>query len=172
MRTSPPPAPSARCATTLTPADVLGAGGELAAGGQQLADPDLLDLLLGGAQPLDDVVDPLGQLLGAHLERLGELRDEHVLARQEPVGVGADQRLDPAYAGADRGLAEQLDHAELAGAAGVGAAAELAGPVADRDHPDLVAVLLAEQRHRAGLHRLGLGHDLGLRRRGRRAPGR
>ena len=64
--------------------------------------PDLLDLLLGRAQPLDDVVDPLGQLLGPGLERLGELGDEHVLAGQEPVGVGADQRLDPAYAGADR----------------------------------------------------------------------
>ena len=94
-----------------------------------------------------------GSSSGRDLERLGELGDQHVLAGQEPVGVGADQRLDPAYAGADRRLAEQLDHAELAGAAGVGAAAQLAGPVADRDHPHLVAVLLAEQRHRAGLRR-------------------
>ena len=135
MRTSPPPAPSARCADDLDAADVWPRRRELAARRQQLAEPDLLDLLLGGAQPLDDVVDPLGQLLGAHLERLGELGDQHVLAGQEAVGVAAHQRLDPAYAGADRGLAEQLDHAELAGAVRVRAAAELARPVADRDRP-------------------------------------
>ena len=134
VRTSPPPAPSARWADDARPRRrPSAAAASVAAGGEQLADPDLLDLLLGRAQPLDDVVDPLGQLLGPHLERLGQLGDEHVLAGQEPVGVAADQRLDPAYAGADRGLAEQLDHAELAGAAGVGAAAQLAGPVADRD---------------------------------------
>ena len=156
MRTSPPRRAVGPLGDDLHAVHVLRAGRQRATGRQQLADPDLLDLLLGRAQPLDDVVDPLGQLLGAHLERLGELGDEHVLAGQEPVGVGADERLDPAYAGADRGLAEQLDHAELAGAAGVRAAAELARPVADRDDAHLVAVLLAEQRHRAGLHRLVL----------------
>ena len=77
-----------------------------------------------------------------------------VLAGQELVGVGADQRLDAAHAGADRRLAEELDQAELAGALRVGAAAELARPVADRDDADLVAVLLAEQRHRADVARL------------------
>ena len=150
VRTSPPSAPSAAGATSLTPSTSSASAASCAAGGEQLGDPGLLDRLLGGAQPLDDVVDPLGQLLGTRLERLGELRDEHVLAGQEPVGVGADQRLDPAYAGADRRLAQQLDHAELAGAPGVGAAAQLARPVADRDDAHLVAVLLAEQRHRAG----------------------
>ncbi len=86
----------------------------------------------------------------ARLQLLGELGDQDVLAGQEPVGVGADQRLDPPHAGADRRLAEQLDHAELAGARGVGAAAQLAGVVADLDTTrTCVAVLLAEQRHRA-----------------------
>ena len=113
-----------------------------------------------------------GSSSGADLEHLAELRDQHVLAGQEPVGVAADQRLDPAYAGADRRLAEQLDHAELTGAAGVRAAAELARPVADRDHPHLVAVLLAEQRHRPGLARLVLASSSRRAPRGRRAPGR
>ena len=88
------------------------------------------------------------------LELLGELGDEHVLAGQEAVRVDADQRLDTAHAGADRRLAEQLDQAELAGAVHVRAAAQLAGVVADLDDADLVAVLLAEQRHRAHRPRL------------------
>ena len=66
---------------------VMGAGRQRSRGGEHLADAVLLDLLLGGAQPLDDVTDPLGQLLGAHLQGLGQLGDEHVLARQELVGV-------------------------------------------------------------------------------------
>ena len=44
----------------------------------------------------------------------------------------------------------------------MGAAAELAGPVADGDDAHLVAVLLAEQRHRPDLARLLLGHHLGV----------
>src|SRR5699024_12399487 len=60
-----------------------------------LLEPDLLDLLLGRAQPLHDVVDPLRELLGAHLEALAQLRDQHVLTGQEVVGVATDQRLDP-----------------------------------------------------------------------------
>ena len=160
VRTSPPPAPGASCPTNAMPPMSSAPVDQLAGRGQQLLQPDLLDLLLGRAQALDDVVDALGQLLGTHLERLAELGDQHVLAGQEAVGVAAHQRLDPSYAGADRALAEQLDHAELAGALGVRAAAELAGPVADRDHAHLVAVLLPEQRHRPGPDGLVLGHHL------------
>ena len=76
--------------------------------------------------------------------------DQDVLAGQEAVGVDAHQRLDAAHAGADRRLAEQLHDAELPGALRVRAAAQLARPVADADDPHHVAVLLAEQRHRAG----------------------
>ena len=72
-----------------------------------------------------------------------------MLPRQEAERVDADQRLDPAHAGADRRLVEDLHQAELAGARDVRAAAQLAGVVADLDDPHLVAVLLAEQRHRA-----------------------
>ena len=54
---------------------------------------------------------------------------------------------------------QDLDQAELAGAGDVGAAAQLAGVVADLDDPHLVAVLLAEQRHRADPARLGLRGD-------------
>ena len=122
------------------------------------------DLPLGVAEPAEDARDPFGQLLGPHLQRLGELADHGVLAGEEVVGVGADQRLDAADAGADRRLAEQLDQAELARALRVRATAELAGPVADRDDAHRVAVLLAEQGHRARVAGLLLGHDLGVHR--------
>ena len=54
---------------------------------------------------------------------------------------------------------QDLHQAELAGAGHVGAAAQLAGVVADLDDPHLVAVLLAEQRHRAEPARLVLRGD-------------
>ena len=72
-----------------------------------------------------------------------------------------DQRLDAAHPGTDRALREQLDQPELPGAVHVRAAAQLAGVVADLDDADLVAVLLAEQRHRAEPAGLVLGGDEG-----------
>ena len=62
---------------------------------QQLLQAHLLDLLLGDPQPLDEVLDPLGQLLGTHLQRLGQLGDEQVLAGQEAVGVAARRAPRP-----------------------------------------------------------------------------
>ena len=64
------------------------------------------------------------------------------------VGVKPDEALDPPYPRADGGLAQQLDHAELAGPCSVRAAAQLARVVAHLDDPHRVAVLLTEQRHR------------------------
>lgn len=85
-----------------------------------------------------------------------------MLPGQEAEGVHADERLDPAHAGADRRLGEDLDEAELGGAGHVRAAAQLAGVVADLDDPDPLAVLLAEQRHGADPARLLLGGDEGV----------
>ena len=74
VRTSPPLTPSARCATTGDAADVLAPGREL---GRRrpaaAAGADLLELLLGGAQPLDQVGDLPGQLVRLGLQQLGEL---------------------------------------------------------------------------------------------------
>ena len=112
------------------------------------------ELPLGVAEPGHDRGDPLGELLRAGLELLAELVHEDRLAGQEPERVDAHQRLDPAHAGADGRLAEQLDQAELARPGHVGAAAELAGVLADLDDPHLGAVLLAEQRQRAHRPRL------------------
>ena len=63
----------------------------------------------------------------------------------------AGDRLDAAHALRDAGLAEDLEQADVAGAAHVGAAAELDRLAADRDDAHRVAVLLAEHRDRAAL---------------------
>ena len=72
-----------------------------------------------------------------------------------PERVQPDVGLDPTHAGPDRGFAQDRDGSDLSRVVHVRTAAELEreGP-ADLDHPNLVGVGLAEQRHRA--HRLGL----------------
>ena len=84
----------------------------------------------------------------------------------EGVGIGGEAlarlvarlRLDAAHAGRDRAFADDRDEADVAGAADMGAAAQLdrigalVVAVLDRAHGDdahLVAVFLAEQRARA-----------------------
>ena len=71
-------------------------------------------------------------------------------------GCLAGQGLDAADAGGDRALGHDAEQRDVAGAADVGAAAQLdrvgaaVRRLAHRDDADLVAVLLAEQRHGAG----------------------
>ena len=77
-------------------------------------------------------------------------RSSCVAALAEPVDRGrAGERLDPAHVRGARALGDDREDADLGGVGDVGAAAELARDLLDLDHPDPVAVLLAEQRHRA-----------------------
>jgi hypothetical protein len=78
------------------------------------------------------------------------------VAAQQPDRDGPGDRLDAPHVGRARGLREDGEDADLRGVAHVRAAAQLARPgaVADLDHADDVAVLLAEQGHRPQL--LGL----------------
>src|SRR5207248_10977012 len=62
--------------------------------------------------------------------------------------------LDPARAGADRALAQDREGPDLRGRPHVGAAAELTRVARYLDEPNLVAVLLAEEHHRAEPPRL------------------
>src|SRR3546814_2686655 len=76
----------------------------------------------------------------------------------------AGQRLDTAHAGGHRALVDDLEQADVAGAAHMGAAAELdriipVAELAHGEHADLVAVFLAEQRHGAGGDRLVRRHQ-------------
>ncbi len=162
LRTSPAPAPSARWPTNETPKTSLAPSASCPAAAStcwtRTRSISFSAVRSRSTRSWTRSGSSSGRALSASLK----LRDEDVLARQEAVGVAADERLHASYAGPDGRLAEQLDHAELAGPAGVRAAAELARPVADGDHADLVAVLLAEQRHRPGPARLVLAHDLGV----------
>ena len=65
------------------------------------------------------------------------------------------QRLDPAHVGRARALGDDREDPQLGRVRHVGPSAELARDVVHLDHPHPLAVLLAEQRHRA--ERLGLG---------------
>jgi hypothetical protein len=87
--------------------------------------------VLGHAQHRRD----LAQLLGAPAELLDARR--------------AGDRLDAAHVGRARRLVGEVEEPDLGGGGHMRAAAELARHVLDVDHPDDVAVLLAEERHRA-----------------------
>ena len=67
------------------------------------------------------------------------------------------QRLHPAHAGRHAALGDQLEQADIAGAANVGAAAQL-DRVAHLHHPHPVAVFLAEQGDGANVHGLLHAH--------------
>ena len=104
--------------------------------------------------------DPRRELGGRRLEQRRGLAELLLLGRDMRLGRSAGQRLEPAHPGRHRALADDLEQADIAGAPHVGPAAQL-GRVAlavvgaaHRDDPDLVAILLAEQRQGAGLHRL------------------
>ena len=75
------------------------------------------------------------------------VRESSKSRRNSPRAPSAGDGFDAADAGGDGRLAGELDEADLAGGAGVGAAAELGGEVADLDDADAVAVLFAEQCH-------------------------
>ena len=114
---------------------------------------------------LDQRLEPRRQLGRRHLQALRQALQQVVLAARLLVGELAGHRLDPADAGRDRALADDAEQGDVAGAADMGAAAQLdrVGPAvlaqAHRDHAHLVAVLLAEQRHGTGADRVVAGHD-------------
>ncbi len=102
-----------------------------------------------------------------------------LLAGQVGLRRGAGQCLDAAHARCDRAFADDLEQTDVAGAADMGATAELdrigarfAIAGAHRDDAHLLAVFLAEQRERAFRNRLvgaqqpgahaGIGADLGV----------
>ena len=87
------------------------------------------------------------ELLELHANVLELLR----AALEHGPGLAGGDRLDAPGAGADRAFAQDQERADLRGRADVGAAAELGRVVADLDDAHLVAVLLAEQHHRAEL---------------------
>ena len=98
--------------------------------------------------------DARGQLAGPRVERRRRLRQLVAIALERLQRLEAGDRLDAADAGRDAALGHDRKQADVAGRAHVRAAAQLHAEAGNRDDADLVAVLLAEERHRAGGDRL------------------
>ena len=73
--------------------------------------------------------------------------------------IVAGQGFDPADAGSDAVLGEDLELTDLAGILYMGSAAELSGEISHLHDADFIAVLLAEQGHGAALFRVFDPHD-------------
>ena len=76
-------------------------------------------------------------------------RASRVRSWNRRAASGPGHRLDAAHVRRARGLGRHVEQADLGRRAHVRAAAQLARDALDLDHPHPVAVLLAEQRHRA-----------------------
>ena len=99
----------------------------------------------------EQLVDARRDLERRRLEALAGLAQLVLELAQVVERARAGDRLDAAHALRDAGLADDLEQADVAGAAHVRAAAELDRLAADRHDAHLVAVLLAEDRDRAAL---------------------
>jgi hypothetical protein len=115
---------------------------------------ELGELLLEPLLVLQERGEPAGQLERRNLEQAGRLAQRRLLAPHVGERVLAGDRLDAAHPGGHRALVGHLEEADLPGGVEVGAAAELGREVADADDAHPVAVLLAEEGHRAGAQRL------------------
>ena len=117
--------------------------------------------------PSREVISNVGLGLLRRLPRLLAHALELASELLRLIGAGAEQRerlagcdrLDTPCARADRRLAKDHERADLGRRPHVGAAAELARDALDLDHAHLVAVLLAEQHHRAEVPCLVDRHD-------------
>ena len=113
-------------------------------------------------------------VVGTDFEQLRRLAHFFVLRGEIGPRRIAGQRLDAANAGGDRGLGDDLEQTDIAGAANMRAAAKLDGigavglgalvGHAHGDDADLVAIFLAEQRQRALRDGLIRRHQMGLHR--------
>ena len=83
---------------------------------------------------------------------------QHLLAAPNPIKRrGAGHRLHPPHASGYAGLRPELEQADVAGPADVGAAAQFGREIAHAQHPHPVAVFLSEKGQRALFDRLAEG---------------
>src|SRR5690606_34075003 len=121
-----------------------------------------LQLLLQLPAAVQDLVELDLDILGADLEQ-----PRHPLQPRRFLGnplqrAFARHGLDTADAGGNAAFRNDLEETDIAGAADVGAAAQLGGELAELEHPYRIAVLLAEQRHGAAVDGLVVTHMLDM----------
>src|SRR6185312_10575655 len=130
----------------------------------------LAQLALEPLPLIEESGEPRRQLGRGRAEGACRLAQHSLLLLDVSLGRGAGQRLDAAHAGGDGALRDDLEEADIAGAADMRAAAQLdreglermavhVGLGAHGDDAHLVAVFLAEERQRAGLDRLLRRHE-------------
>ena len=105
-----------------------------------------------------------GTSSGDALQRRRRLAQLHVAVAEPLARRLPRQRLDPANARRHRAFRDDLEELDVAERPYMRAAAQLdriigIGVAAHREHPDLVAIFFAEQRHRPGLDRLIGSHQ-------------
>ena len=132
--------------------------------GQRLLRVGQLALELAGG--LDQGSDPRRNFVGRRLETCRGFTQLQVAVAEPPPRGFAGQRLDPPHARADRAFRHDLQQLNVAQRADVGAAAQLdriilVGRPSHREDADLVAIFLAEQRHRARGNGVIRGHQAG-----------
>ncbi len=131
-------------------ADLFGAGEEALGVGEHFTAAELLEL---GAQLADLVRARLGagkQLLGLGLEPFGERHEKAGVVLDEFERFLAGDGLDTAHTARNGELAHDAQRADLRGIVEMRAAAEFHGvALAHIDDADNIAVLFAEERHRA-----------------------
>ena len=87
-----------------------------------------------------------------------QLRQAPLFVVDECQRAGAGHRFDAADARGHAGLGNDLEQADVAGTRHMRAAAQFGGEIAHLQHAHAVAVLLAEQRHRAEIERFLVTH--------------
>src|SRR5204863_7802645 len=97
-----------------------------------------------------ELADGLDGEVLAHLQGIDDSGQRGTLVLRPRDRAGAGDGLDATHAGRDPGLREDRAEADIAGGAHVGAAAQLEAETGHAHDAHLVAVLLAEQRPRAG----------------------
>src|SRR5207249_5058266 len=112
------------------------------------------ELPLERALLLEELLEAGRHLEWADLQQIRRFTEGGLASGDALERRGTGDGLDPPDARGHRALRRDLEEADFAGAAEVRAAAQLGREVTDLDHADAIAVLLAEQRHRAGLERL------------------
>ena len=115
--------------------------------------------LLGLALQL---LDGLDGLILVDVQRGDEPMQRRTLLLRPGDGAQTSERLDSSNARRDPALGDGDEQSDVAGRSDVGAAAQFEAESGNRDDPHLVAVLLAEERHRPRGNRFIGGSDLGV----------
>src|SRR5690606_1598553 len=115
---------------------------------------ELLHLALERAAALDQLLDFVDDLVATSAHEPGDAAQQPLVRGDEVERALPGHGLDAPNTGRNPALGGDLEQADVARAPHVRAAAQLGREVAEPEHAHAVAVLVAEERDRAGRDRL------------------